>query len=264
MKHFILGSTAVFAFAVPAAASEYDFRGVQIVGTTYIVEPKDLPATAPPALAFIEADQGFITASLGASAEFGFGGPLFVQGDAVFQSYAMGWDDFKLASAGAHLGYEIGAGTNIGAFTYAEIWDQPDEGDMSVGVEIAGQTGSFFYEAYGAYLFDPLNGTGWEQYHVEATGGYAFGSGFAIELGMHYTDGDLRFGLPGNMLQALANVSYEIAPELSVEAGYVYTDFETDLWDSWESHSIKLALTKEIGGGTSFSQRNYLNLHNGY
>jgi len=262
MKHLFIGSTVALAFAVPVQASEFDFRGAEIVGTAYFVQPDTFPGPIPPFPPGVDDD--FITASLGGSVEFGLGNGFFVQGDAVFQAYDMGWDDFKLGSVGAHLGYEIGNGVNVGAFSYGEIWDTPDEGDMSLGLEIAGQTDNFFYEGYGAYLFDPLNGTGWKQYHVEATGGYAFDSGFAVEAGMHYTEGDMRFLLDGNAWQAVANVSYELAPDFKVEAGYVYTDFETTFWNSWESHSIKLALTKEIGGGTSFSQRNYLSLHNGY
>ena len=265
MKHLIFGSTIVLAFAVPAQASEFDFRGATFVGTAYFNQPDSFPDPLLEPLFPVGAADDFVTASLGGSVEFGLGGGgLFMQGDAVFQAYDMGWDDYKLGSVGAQIGYEIGNGANIGVFSYAELWDQPDEGDMSLGIEIAGQSNNFFYEGYGAYLFDPLNGTGWEQTHVEATGGYAFDSGFAVEAGLHYTDGDMRFGLEGNAFQALANVSYQLGSDFKVEAGYVYTDFETTMWDSWESHSIKLALTKEIGGGTSFSQRNYLSLHNGY
>lgn len=262
MKTIVYGSTIVFAFAPAAEAFEFDFQGAEIIGTGYYNQPEAFPGTVPPFPPGVDDD--FFTASLGGSVEFGLGNGFFVQGDAVFQAYDMGWDNYKLGSLGKHLGYEIGPDTAIGLFSYAELWDQPDEGDMSLGIEIVGESNGFFYEGYGAYLFDPLNGTGWEQYHVEATGGYAFNSGIAVELGLHYTEGDMRFGLDGNEFQALAGVSYEIAPELKVEAGYVYTDFETAFWPSWQSHGIKLALTKEIGGGTTFSPRNYLSLHNGY
>lgn len=263
MKFIVIGSTALFAFAMPAVASEFDFRGAEIIGTGYFVQPDSFPGPIPPFP--VSVDDNFITASLTGSAEIGLGySGLFVQGDAVFQAYDMGWDNFKLGSVGAHLGHEVGNNAAVGVFSYAELWDQNGDGDMSLGLEFAGQRNNLFFEGYGAYLFDPLNGSGWSQTHFEATGGYAFDSGLAVEAGLHYTDGDMRFGLDGNAFQALANVSYRLGPDFKVEAGYVYTDFETVMWDSWKSHSIKLALTREIGGGTTFSQRNYLNLHNGY
>lgn len=263
MKHIFIGSTLVLACAQPALA--WDFRGAEIIGTANYVQPEAFPLPALQPFPFPDAvDDPYVTASLGAAAEFGFGNGFFAQGDVVLHTYETDWQDFKLGSVGAHLGYEIGGGANIGVFSYAELWDQPNEGDMSLGFEIAGQSDAFFYEGYAAYLFDPLMGTGWEQYHFEATGGYAFNNGLAVEVGLHYTQGDMRFSLPGNEFQALANVSYEVAPELNVELGYVYTDFETNMWNSWDAHGIKLALTKTIGGGTTFSQKSYLNLHNGY
>jgi len=265
MKHLVIGSTVVLACALPAQASEFDFRGAEITGTGYFVQPDSFPNPMIQPLFPVGVDDNFTTASLGGSAEIGLGyGGLFMQADAVLHTYEMGWDNYKLGSVGAHLGYEADNGVNVGAFSYAELWDEDGDGDMSLGLEFAGKNNNFFYEGYGAYLFDPLNGTGWAQTHVEATGGYAFASGFAVEAGMHFTNGDMRFDLDGSAFQALANVSYRIGPDFKVEAGYVYTDFQTDYWDSWKSHSIKLALTKEIGGGTTFGQRNYLSLHNGY
>ena len=265
MKHILCGSTLVLACVQPALALEFEFRGAEVIGTGYFNQPEAFPLPALQPVPFPDTvDDDFLTMSLGGSVEFGLGGGFFLQGDAVFQAYDMGWDNYKLGSAGTHLGYEVGSGANIGLFSYAELWDTPDEGDMSLGLEIAGESGGVFYDAFGACLFDPLNGTGWEQYHVEATGGYLFDSGVSVEFGLHYTEGDMRFALDGNAFQALAGVGYEITPDLKVEAGYVYTDFGTVMWDSWQSHGIKLALTKEIGGGTTFGQRNYLNLHNGY
>lgn len=265
MKQIVIGSTAVFAFAVPAGASEFDFRGAEITGTGYYNMPEMFPVPALQPFPFpASVDDPFTSVSVGASVEIGHGHGFFSQVDAAFAAYDTGWGDFKLGSIGKHLGYEIGPDTAVGVFSYAELWDQPNEGDMSLGMEIAGQSGAVFYEGYGAYLFDPLNGTGWEQYHVEGTAGYAFNSGLSVEAGLHYASGDMRYGRPGNSLQALANVSYEVMPDFAVELGYVYTDFETDLWPSWKSHGIKLALTKQIGGGTTFDQRNYFALHNGY
>lgn len=265
MKQLLIGSTIVLAYAFPAQASEFDFRGAEIIGTGYYVQPDSFPNPMIEPFFPVGVDDDFVTASLGGSVEFGLGyGGLFVQGDAVLHTYDMGWQDYKLGSVGGHLGYDVGNGVNVGVFSYAELWDDDGDGDMSLGLEFGGESNNFFYEGYGAYLFDPLNGTGWAQTHVEATGGYAFDSGFAVEAGVHFTQGDMRFDLEGNAFQALANVSYQLGADFKVEAGYVYTDFETDFWDSWESHSIKLALTKEIGGGTTFSQRSYLSLHNGY
>ena len=245
MKHLFIGSTIVLAFAAPAEASEFDFRGATIVGTAYFQNAPDI-------------DVDWTTASLGASFELGLGGGFFAQKDATFQGYDMPWANYKLGSFGGHLGYEVGDGINVGAFGVGEFWDD-GTGEMIVGGEVAGRMDNFFYEGYGAYVFDPLEGTGFEQYHVEATGGYAFGNGFGIELGVHYGSGDLRF--TERMWQGLASVSYEVAPDISVEAGYVYSDSGTDIWDS---QAFKVALKKDFGGGTTFSQRNYLSLHNGY
>lgn len=246
MKHSLFGSTIVFAFALPAAASEFDFRGAEIIGTGYYNRAPNVALD-------------WTTASLGGSVEFGLGGgDIFLQKDVTLQAYGMPWGDFYLGSLGGHLGYEIGGGTSIGAFGVAELWDDKT-GEAGVGAEIAGQMGNVFFEGYGAYLFDPLNGTGWRQYHVEATGGYAFDNGIGLELGVHYGAGDLRF--TDRMWQGLANVSYDLSPDIRVEAGYVYSNSGNDFWDS---QGVRLALTKVIGGGTSFGQRNYLSVHNGY
>jgi len=246
MKHLSIGSTIVLAFALPAQASEFDFRGAQLTATGYFHDAPDVPAD-------------WTTGSIGGSAELGLGRNLFVQGDATFQAYDMPWNDYKLYSLGAHVGYDLGNGINIGAFGVGELWDQDGDGEMIVGGEIAGQTGKFFYEGYGAYVFDPLNGTGFQQTHVEATGGYAFGGGFGIELGVHYGTGDLRF--TDTMVQGVANLSYDVTDDITVAGGYVYSDSGTDWWDS---QGVSLSLTKSFGGSTTFSQRNYLSLHNGY
>ncbi len=265
MKHLLLGSISVLVFAQAAAASEFEFRGAEIIGTVYRVNPTPLvplvPAPLPPGV-----DDHFTTASLGASVEFGLAtnSDLIFQGDATFQYYDMPWQDFKLGSLGGHIGYDLGQGTKVGAFAVGELWDQNDEGEMILGAEVVGPDSGFTYEFYGAYAFDPMNGTDWQQYHYEANIGYATESGFGFDLGLHYTNGDLRFGLEGDMWQALANVTYAVTPDLKIEAGYIYTDYATPVWDSWEAHGLKLALTKTLGEGTSFNQRNYLSLHNGY
>jgi hypothetical protein len=246
MKQIVVGSTAVFAFAVPAMASEFDFRGAELTGTGYFNKANDIPAD-------------WTTVGLGGSFEFGFGGgPFFAQKDLTFQAYDMPWQDYYLGSLGGHLGYDIGNGLNIGAFATAELWDD-STGHASIGAEFTGRTGDFFYDGYGAYLFDPMNGTGWRQYHVEATGGYEFGDGFSLELGFHYGEGDLRF--TDRMWQGLANVGYDLSEDIKIEAGYVYSDSANPFWDS---HGVKLAFTKTFDGGTTFKQRNYLSVHNGY
>lgn len=245
MKHHLIGSSIVLAFALPAAASEFDFQGAEFIGTGYFNRAPNVGLN-------------WTTASLGASAQVGLGSNLFLQKDVTLQGYDMPWGNFYLGSLGGHVGYDIGSDTSIGAFGVAELWDDKT-GEAGVGAEIAGRMDNFFYEGYGAYLFDPLTGTGWRQYHVEATGGYDFGNGVDLGVGFHYGAGDLRF--TDRMWQGLVDVGYDLGSDMRVEAGYIYSDSGNDFWDS---HGVKLSFTKVIGGGTTFGQRNYLSIHNGY
>ncbi len=241
MKHHILGSTAVCVLALPAMASEFAFSGAEFSATGYYNSYTTGITT-----------DDWVAGTLATSVQFDFMGGAFAQFDGALEGYNATPALYDVgASIGKHFGFEYMSGHNAGVFGAADFWEGWP-GTYTLGAEIAGDTGDFTYEAYGAYQTD-LDTFPWydfQIYHLDAKGAYKLDNGLSLGVGAHYADIDLG----GRIWQAKANVSYEFTDDLAVEGGYVYTD--SNFGAGLTSHGVNLTLTKKIGGGTTFGERN--------
>jgi len=248
MKHLFIGSTVVCVLAAPAMASEFAFSGAEFRATGYYNSYTTGGVT-----------DDWVAGTLSGSAQFDFMGGAFAQFDGALQGYdnTAGIYDFG-GSLGKHVGYGFAPGHNVGVFGATDFW-HGWPGTYTLGAEIAGQTGDFSYEAYGAFQAD-LGVFAWYDftvYHVDAEAAYQINPDVSVGLGAHYAD----ISLGGTLWQAKANLRYDFTDDLAVEGGYVYTD--NSFGGGYTSHGLNLTLTKRIGGGTTFGQRDTTTLFSG-
>lgn len=172
---------------------------------------------------------------------FGVSSNLSVQGDYYYSDSS----DFrgKVKAAGAHLIYDLGQNTHLGIFGGVEDW----YGELYdfYGVEARFDLGSFVVEAFGAR----------ETYRAYNSIEYYHGLIVSYELGASsssfFSNGSVNFGVISfaDVPSPVVGFTKQLASGMAVNANAIFLY-------GWEN-VFQISLSKNLGNGRLFNQRNF-------
>jgi hypothetical protein len=190
-----------------------------------------------------------------ASVELGFGGAVSVQADVAKWDYEFSGGD-NLNAWGLHLIYDVNPAFSVGAFYTDEWWE--NEGFTNTGVEAkyTGALGQLPVEVEGyAARYDEKAGGNYTLDLLALDASLGLGNGFSLTGGVARSDG----GENMTVYRLGAEFALDAGARIAIEA--ISGDREVAIQDF---DAVSLTLGFDLGGGTTFKPRKWVDLFDSF
>jgi hypothetical protein len=231
-------ATAIMLFtsvASVANAQVFEFEGAELSYTYYDNQ-----------------DFNFYQTHLEGSAEFGFGNGISTQLD-LGTWYYEDDDDTDYWSAGLHLIYDITPQISAGAFYTFDRWNEQDYDNIGVEAKFLAAVASarpVEIEVFASHYSTRDDAFPYSFDAVGADASIDLGSGFSLNGGLLYADGDET--------QSAYKIGAEYALASGIRIGLESVRVEDREFSFSSFDAIGLTIGYDFGGGTTFGTRKWV------